>query len=154
MNSFWHQPVPGIYIDAHPQLDIVNAYVWNMDLGTELSMTIDDPTTPDQLVDYQSTSLVQSTDDPNFIRGVFQISGFTLKPGDVITVSGAGVTIPYTVSDPQITQFDIVNDTVSGEVLPGEDGQVCANLGMFVADLHRGSKREVVSRIFKDGEFG
>jgi hypothetical protein len=108
-------------IEAHPQYEFVNTSGWPYG---EVTLTIAGGSEP-----YTATTYIpRNPADPYNTWVDFPLNGFDLQPGQTLTVSGGGLTRTYIVTDPLVTQFDLVNDTVSGIAVPGNAVQVCVNM--------------------------
>ncbi|MBI5352063.1 MAG: BMP family ABC transporter substrate-binding protein [Chloroflexi bacterium] len=126
--------IPNPYIEANVINRWVHAREWPM--GTLMTMEIDDLSNGLGGMDYTRTATMNQNlgnpGDPNDILAEFDMSGFTLEAGDVITMSGEvdGVvkTKTLVVSPLAITAFDVDADTISGVASPGSDVQVCINI--------------------------
>jgi hypothetical protein len=66
--------------------------------------------------------------DPNDIVADFDLQGYDVKAGDIITATGNGTSKTLTVSALEVTDFDLENDLVSGKGTTGAQVQVCANV--------------------------
>ena len=90
--------------------------------GTQLTLTIDDDTNPDNGVLYTQTAIADyPEDDPSATYADFELSGYyTLKRGDYVTVSGGGTTKTHKVVNVTITLVDIDHDIIRGTVDPTE----------------------------------
>jgi hypothetical protein len=126
--------VPNPHIEANILSNWVQAREWPK--YTVMTLEIDDLSNGLGGVDYIKAVVMDQAPwnpgDPNDIVADFDLSGFTLEAGDVITVSGEidGVTKTkvLTASDLQITTFDVDADTVSGMATAGQDVEVCVNI--------------------------
>jgi hypothetical protein len=132
-STMYGYTVPNPRIEASRQNNWVNAREWPF--GTLVTLEIDDLSNGLGGVDYTRTAVMQQAPwnpgDPNDIVGPFDMSGFTLEAGDVVTVSGVadGETVVknLTVSILNFTSIDMATDTISGVATPGRDVYVCAN---------------------------
>ncbi len=123
----WYTP----FLDVHPQYDLVYALGWNR--GDVLTLSIDD-LSGNPPADFTATVGDAPWGDPNATAGDFPLQGFDLLPGQILTVSGAGITFTYTIPDPKITTLDVIGDTVSGTGTPGARMQVSPNIpGQWLA---------------------
>jgi hypothetical protein len=124
------EPQLNPHIEASTTSDFVDAFGWLTD--TVVTMTIDDPTNGIG-VDYTATATMGQTpwnpDDPNDTVAEFNdLQGFNVQPGDIITVSGSGLSKTLTVSQLAVTGFDLQADTISGTGTAGVQIEVCANV--------------------------
>lgn len=102
---------PRIRANLHPYgYDRVYAMGWPV--GIALRLEIDDPTTL-LSPDYTETRISTSTVEFN------PWETYDMKIGDIITVSGGGITRFHTVLDVVITSIDVEADIVSGTAGPG-----------------------------------
>ena len=96
----------------------VHGYQWT--LGTTVTLTIDDPNTP-QLIDYTNTQTVIPADwDPNQTFAQFRLweDGFTLAQGMTVTMSDEITTKTHGVTSLTVTTIDPIADTISGTASP------------------------------------
>jgi len=116
------------YVEASPNSNWVHAREWS--IGTEMTLTINDPNTP-QPVDYTATATMEQAPwnpgDPNDIVADFDLQGYDVKAGDVITTTGNGIGKTLTVSQLEVTDLDLENDLISGKGTFNVPIQVCAN---------------------------
>lgn len=94
--------------------DVVEAYDW--DLGTELSLEIDDPATGAS-PDYTTSGVVTEPIpwDPQRTYQVFDLKGiFDIQPGYNVSVEGGGISRFLHVTDLVITDVDLLENIVSG----------------------------------------
>jgi len=92
--------------------------IWDWPLGEELTVTLDDPSTP-LSPDYSNS--VTTVANPWFEGAwayVLLDNDIYLAPGLVVTVSGGGVTDSMVVSANQVTEVDFDNDRLSGVADP------------------------------------
>jgi hypothetical protein len=116
--------VPNIHLEIHPQYDLVYALGW--DFGDNLTMII-----TDSLGNYLTEISVIVGEfpwDQNIPAGDFSLMGVDFQPGQVLTVSGNGITMTYQIPDPKLTNIDIIADTISGTGRPGEHMSVAVVL--------------------------
>ena len=123
----WKALNPNLQVSAF--WNWIQAYDWLP--GTGLTLTIDDPSTP-QPVDYTGTTTMGpapwNPGDPNSNVGYFDLSNkFNLNPGMIITVTDGRISRTMTVSNIEVTAIDAQADTVSGIGAPGQLVHVCAN---------------------------
>ncbi|MEK7324251.1 MAG: hypothetical protein AAB217_03210, partial [Chloroflexota bacterium] len=108
----------------------VHGYGWPV--GANVTLTLDDPATP-QSIDFTDTRTVVVADwDPNqtFVR--FEISALTLQPGMSIALTDGVIPKSHTVASLAITAVDPDADTVSGTAAPGSEihvGHICDENG-------------------------
>ncbi len=125
--------VPNPFIEASRQENWVNAREWRV--GTLVTMEIDDLSNGLGGVDYTRTATMQQAPwnpgDPNDIVGAFDMSGFTLEIGDVVTVygdlDGNLISKELIISPLQVTAIDVEADAISGLATPGGQVEVCVN---------------------------
>jgi hypothetical protein len=102
----WNMPIP--HLIAFPAVEQIFGYNWPE--GSEVYLTINDPP-----VFTQTATVGPSSWDPNDIFALFDFNGqYDLKPGDVVTLSGSGIELSYTVLNLSVTNVDAAADTVSG----------------------------------------
>ena len=126
--------VPNPFIEANVWNNWIHAREWP--IGTLMTLEIDDLSNGLGGVDFTQTATMGQApwnpNDPNDIVADFDLSGFTMEAGDVVTVSGdmdgATKTKELTLSELHVTSFDVDADTVSGVATPGADVQVCVNI--------------------------
>lgn len=91
-------------------------------VGTILTLTIDDPSTPGA-VDYTATSAVQADTDPNVPGSTsarfWPGESFQVKPGHIVTLSGGGTTKIHTVTNLTRDGVDMPGDRLWGHADPG-----------------------------------
>jgi hypothetical protein len=116
--------VPNLRFDVHPQYDLVYAVDWA--LGDQLTMKVID-SSGKQVGEFTADVHVASW-DPNETEADFSQTSFDFQPGQVLAVSGNGLTKTYTIQNPKVTNIDVNADTLSGSGTPGERMHVCANL--------------------------
>ena len=109
----------------------VHGYEWT--LGASVMLTIDDPSNGTG-VDYSRTKTVGTENfRPPFDTWIgFQLGDFTIKPGDIVTMTDGTTTKTHVTQELAVTNIDPVADTVSGTAAPGTDvgfGGVCDNNG-------------------------
>ncbi len=116
------------YIEANPGKNWVHGCDWPN--GTPLTLTIDDPSNGSGVDKTVHATMGPAPWDPNYIVADFNLDGFDLQPGQILKVTD-GATPPtertYTLSNIDITGFDLDADTISGIATPGVEVQVCAN---------------------------
>lgn len=86
--------------------------------GTNLTLEIDDPAT---LVspDYADTQIAVLRDAFRTEARFYPLESYTLKIGDLVTLSGGGINRTHTVLDVVVTSIDIETDIISGTAGPG-----------------------------------
>jgi len=127
----WNIPNP--YIEGSVINDWIHAREWPN--GTMLTLTIDDPSDGTGDVDYSVTGTMGQApwnpSDPNDIVANFNLNGFDVKPGDILKVAD-GAEPPtertYTLTNLEVTNFNLNADTISGIGEPGVEVQVCVNI--------------------------
>jgi len=97
-------------IDATMGKNWIQASGWPVGT-TLLTLTIDDPATPLLSPDYTATPPLDPTGSGFYLE---LGSAYTLKAGDLVTVSGGGFSKNYTVADIDVTDVDVAADIVSG----------------------------------------
>ena len=107
--AFWS--VPNYRIDVWVQLDEVDAFEWT--IGEPLTLTVGG----------QSFSITKPAApgpwDPNSSYTEFHLSDiYEIKPGDEISLTNGIITKTTVVTYLDITDFDVVQDTVSGIAAP------------------------------------
>jgi hypothetical protein len=120
--------VPNPRIEAAPYSDWIHANEWP--IGTQITMTVDDPSNGFGTDYSESSTVVQapwSPGDPTDTAALFGWPDeFTPGPGFTITMSGDdGQSETYTVINLKVTSYDLVNDTVSGIATPNAEVQIC-----------------------------
>jgi multiple sugar transport system substrate-binding protein len=104
----------------------VHGYSWP--LGTYVTLTVDDPDNGVG-VDYTDTQMAVVADwEPNQTWAHFVLSGFTLKPGQLVSMAGGATTKTHIITSLAITSIDLGVDTIAGTAAPGSQvdiGPVC-----------------------------
>ena len=121
--TMFGQSVPNPFIEASPNSNWIHARDWP--IGTLVTMTISGSS------ETYTATMAQASwnpNDPNDIVADFNLQGYDIQSGDLITASADGITKVLTLSQLSVTEFDIVADTVSGIATPGVQLQVCANI--------------------------
>ncbi len=104
--------VPAPRLMAFPAADQIFGYYWPE--GSDVQLTINN--SPDFM---QTATVGPAPWDANDIMAFFDFGGlYDLKPGDVITLSGSGMQLTYTVLNLSVTNVDVAADTVSGTADP------------------------------------
>ncbi|MBI5943074.1 MAG: PKD domain-containing protein [Chloroflexi bacterium] len=121
--TMFGQSVPNPFIEASANSNWVHAREWP--IGTLVTLTISGSGET-----YTATmgQAPWNPTDPNDIVADFDLRGYRLQVGDVLTASANGITKVLTLSQLTATEFDVVADTVSGVATPGVQLQVCANI--------------------------
>ncbi len=105
---------------------------WEWPLGADVTMTIDDPVTP-QNPDYTDTQTVVVADwDPNQTNVRFNFNYvYFIAPGHIVTLSDGVTTKTHTVIDLGITDVNEDVDTVAGTAVPDTqvDAWICDEWG-------------------------
>ena len=110
--------VPNMQIFAEPWIDKVTGYEWP--LGTQVTLTIDDPGTGPGADYTASAESVPDTWWLNRPAAAFEFwEDFDLQPGMEVSLSGAGITRTLTVADLVFTRADAGLDQVEGTAEPG-----------------------------------
>lgn len=125
----WSVPNPHFSV-LFPRNEI-HGYEWPM--GANITLTIDDPSNGTG-ADY---SRIKTVGTENFRPPLntwigFQLGDFTIKPGDIVTMTDGTTTKTHVTQELAVTNIDPVADTVSGTAAPGTDvgsGWVCDNNG-------------------------
>src|SRR5574341_1481511 len=108
------QEGPSPWLTAFPEWEYVEAVDWPVGLAVHLA--IDDPNTP-RVSDYQDNTITIIPDwEPNPERGwaIFPLTGYDLKAGDRVVMTGGGTTIEHVVRNLAITGVDTDANTVAG----------------------------------------
>jgi peptide/nickel transport system substrate-binding protein len=105
----------------------VQGYHWL--LGSKVNISIDDPDTGpgEDYTDAQPVVIASKYSNQTVV--VFSLDGFTLKPGQVITMTDGFITKTHTVNDLTITEINVDTDIIAGTVEPGTYMRVDANYG-------------------------
>ena len=121
--TMFGQSVPNPYIEASTNSNWVHARDWP--IGTLVTMNISGSSQT-----YTATMAQASwnPNDPNDIVADFDLQGYDIQSGDVITASADGITKVLTLSQLSVTEFNIAADTITGIATPGVQLQVCANI--------------------------
>ncbi|HRJ58868.1 MAG TPA: PxKF domain-containing protein [Anaerolineales bacterium] len=104
-------------------------HAWGWFAGTPLTLTIDNPVTP-QSPDYTGTQV--ATEIEEWDHGYDWGIPLDVQPGYRITVSGGGITKELIVAHLTVTSVDMEADTVTGTGDPGYEihvGQLCDDNG-------------------------
>lgn len=111
--------VPSPHFDAWYRDGNINAYNWP--LGTQLTLEIEDATTPAS-PDYITTATVGVAPwDSNQTLGSFNLNGaFVIQPGMIIRISGGSSIRELVVSALNITAIDPNTDMLTGTTEPGQ----------------------------------
>jgi hypothetical protein len=109
--------VPNPRLIAFPAVEEIFGYNWPE--GSEVHLTISG-------TDFTQTATVAPAPwDANDIMALFDFGGlYDLRSGDMITLSGSGMELTYTVLNLSVTNVDVAADTVSGTADPGESLRV------------------------------
>jgi hypothetical protein len=113
----WHVPNPRL--TAFPEWESIEGWEWPA--GAVVSLTIDDPATP-QLPDYSANEPVGPTPwDPNQLWVSFNFANvYDMKPGDIVTLTDNVTTRTHTVRNLAIAAVDQQANTVAGTSDVGE----------------------------------
>jgi hypothetical protein len=100
--------IPKIEIKAFPMADVVWGYGWPE--GSQVHLTLNGA------ADFVPPATVGPAPwgDPNDIMAYFDLTGYNLVPGDVVTLSGSGLEQTHTVRNLSVTAVDAVANTVTG----------------------------------------
>jgi hypothetical protein len=104
---------PTPMIRAHTEWDVVDAWFWPVD--RMLQLTIDDPNTPKN----PDIKIKKSGADRVMGSVWFDLTGYNLKPGDIVTMSDGVFSKTLTVSNLTITAVDVASSMVYGTADPG-----------------------------------
>ncbi|RPI91445.1 MAG: extracellular solute-binding protein [Chloroflexi bacterium] len=111
----WHVPDPHFLVYSFGST--VHGFEWP--LGASVTLTVDDPDNG-LGVDYSDEQTVFLPDwNPDQTLVAFTVDGFTLQPGQLVTLSDGVTTKTHTVTTLAITAIDAELDTVSGTAEPG-----------------------------------
>ncbi len=119
--SAWNVPAP--QIAANPVWNSVSA--GGMPVGTVLTLTVS--VAGDIVYTSPPATVIEWPDNPGEISARFDMMGFDVNAGQMLSASNPEVTSEYTVTNFAITTLDVVSDTVAGISTPGVVLQVCAN---------------------------
>jgi hypothetical protein len=120
--------VPNPHFQVWPVWDQIEGWDWPTDAVVHL--TIDDPSTPQQ-VDYEQSTAIRPTPwDPNTFFWPFYLSSagpysspqpgdYVIKPGDIVTLTGGETTRKVTVQNLSITGLNTTDSNVTGTADPG-----------------------------------
>lgn len=122
-STMFGQSIPNPYIEASPADNWIHAREWP--IGTLITMNISGSS---EIYTAIMGPAPWNPNDPNDIVADFDLQGYDIQAGDVITASGNGMTKTLTVSQLAITDFDLNADTLSGVATPEVQIQVCANV--------------------------
>ena len=123
-DSTWNaKTLPDPYIQVAPYSSSITTYGWWV--NDPLTVKIDDPDNGVG-VDYQDTG-VATKDEWGNIGDSFTTTGFTLKAGQVITITNGQMTISYTILALSINSVNEADDQVAGSGSPNGsiDGWAC-----------------------------
>ncbi|MEW5986420.1 MAG: ABC transporter substrate-binding protein [Chloroflexota bacterium] len=129
----WNVPNPNFTVRLVDEQ--VHANEWP--LGATLTMTIDDPGTP-EYPDYTDTAVVVVADwDPNQTFAYFDYRDrYTMQAGHVVELTDGTTTKTHVVRELAVTGYDQDADTVSGTAAPGSDVDVNVCNWINCADRH------------------
>jgi hypothetical protein len=103
-NVDWCIPRP--WLNAFPEWDVIYSYEWPA--YSEVDLTIND-----QFV--QTVTVGPTSWDPNVYVAYFEFGGlYNLKPDDVVTLSGSGMELNYTVRYLTVEAVNADENTISG----------------------------------------
>ena len=97
----------------------IHGYGWPME--TAVTMTLDRQATPDIHPDYTDIAYMEVPPWGGDPQLVFDISGMTASPGDVVTMSDGTTTLTHTITDLAVTLEDVIHDKIAGTAAPGSD---------------------------------
>lgn len=118
-STYYGRTVPNPNFSVQLTDNEVHGFEWA--LGTAVTLTVDDPDTP-QPVDYtDSQTVIVANWDPNQTVVRFRLSdnNFTLESGMTVTMSDGSTTKTHEITDLVVTAVDPALDTVSGSAQPG-----------------------------------
>jgi hypothetical protein len=105
--------LPNVRFDAWFRDGNISAYDWP--LGTQLTLEVEDPATPNSPDVSMTTEVGVAPWNPSETLGEFHLNGaFTIEPGMTLTVSGASFTKELLVSNLTITGVDPAADFITG----------------------------------------
>lgn len=112
-------PILSVRLDENS----VTGYDWPLE--TDITLTIDDPATPEIPVDYFGTAQMAQAPWGEMIV-YFDLNGvYEVKPGDIVSLEGGGYIRSHTVFDGlSVTSVSVDADTVSGTASEGAYIQV------------------------------
>ena len=113
----WHVPNP--HFTVFPEWDTLE--LWEWPIGAEVVLSIEDPETPAS-PDFENGYVIPPAEwNPAESFLWIDIAGlYDVKAGDIVTLTGAGFTVPHAVRPLAVTVVDAVPNTVSGTSVPGE----------------------------------
>jgi PKD repeat protein len=118
------------YIEVNPGSHWVHARGGWVD-GSDITMTIDDPNTPEP-VDYTAIATFGPNPDNPYaafdLLAGFDLNGFVLEAGQTITMDGGGKHKDYVIQPMPEMSFDLGADTLSGTSVENVTIQVCVNV--------------------------
>jgi protocatechuate 3,4-dioxygenase beta subunit len=120
-STMFGQNVPNPYVEASLNSNWVHARGWPS--GTFMTMTINGGAPYTAVMG----PAPWNPGDPNDLVAEFNLQGYAVKAGDVITASGGDTIKTLVVSQLDVTGFDLEQDLVSGKAASGTRIQVCAN---------------------------
>lgn len=109
--TYYGQHVPNPRINARLNENAVEAYEFLG--GTNVTLQIDDPNTPEP-VDYTASQYAYYTGNLYNTNLRFDLNGFILAVGHIITVSDGITTKTLTVESLNVTGWNVPADTISG----------------------------------------
>lgn len=129
----WNAPNPTFAVRLLDEQ--VHAYQWP--LGATLTMTIDDPGTP-EYPDYTDTAVVVVADwDPNQTFATFDYRDlYTMQAGHVVEVTDGATVKTHVVRELIVAGYDQAADTVFGTAEPGSGVDVNVCNWINCADRH------------------
>lgn len=114
------------HAQTEPTLQVEINHDWvagdNWPEGNLVTMTIDDPDTPDP-IDYTDTQIVELRGSSTRVRFYF---GFDVKPGHIVTLTDGETTKTHTALDIRMTKVDYAANTIEGYATPGSELHVYA----------------------------
>jgi len=113
-------------IEANLTGNWVHAYEWPT--GTDLTLTIDDPSNGVGVDKTVTTTVGPAPWNPNEILADFDLEGFDVQPGFILEVTDGITTRTMTTANLDITGFDLDADTITGVATPNTEVQVCVNV--------------------------
>ena len=131
--------IPNPRIETSARDNWATAREWPF--GTEVTLTVDDPSNGTGIDFTRYASMQQNIDnpyDPYDIGAFFDMSGIDVQPGFLLSMSADGSTKDLVVSEQSFTGFDFEADTVTGRAEPDVDVSVwaCDNNNCYHRHTH------------------
>ncbi len=106
--NFW------VFIPMNGSNPDIQGYNWPM--GIPVTMTYEDLVTP-----HTYTSVASMEDHGGFTNIIFDTTGITVHPGDVVTLDNGTTTLTHTVTSLHLTQVDLLDNSVHGTAAVGSN---------------------------------